>query len=95
MSTSYIVSMCITTYLSHIDNAIGLVGMIAAVAGCFSALKSSQKNLPIVFPINREISLFCGHSTWKLCELLVFFTYTKLLVRTETRTRERKFVQSI
>ena len=54
-----------TAGLSHID----LVDkdMIAAVAGCFSALKSSRKNLPIVFPINREISLFCGPSTWKLC----------------------------
>ena len=30
-----VVRMCITTCLSHIDNAIGLVGMIAAVAGCF------------------------------------------------------------
>ena len=43
-----------------------IVDMIASVAGCFSALKSSRKNLPIVFPINREISLFCGPSTWKL-----------------------------
>ena len=38
--------------------------MIAAVAGCFSALKSFRKNLPIVFSINMEISLFCGSSTW-------------------------------
>ena len=38
---------------------IAIVDMIAAVAGCFSALKSSRKNLPIVFPIYnyREISL--------------------------------------
>ena len=27
--------------------------MIAAVADCFSALKSSRKNLPIVFPIKK------------------------------------------
>ena len=52
-----------TAGLSHID----IVDMITTVAGCFSALKSSRKNLPIVFPINREISLFCGPSTWKLC----------------------------
>ena len=44
-----------------------IVHDIAAVADCFSALKSPRKNLPIVFPINREISLFCGSSTWKLC----------------------------
>ena len=52
-----------TAGLSLID----IVDMIAAVAGCFSALKSSRKNLPIVFRINRELSLFRGPSTWKLC----------------------------
>ena len=53
-----------TAGISRID----IVDMIAAVAGCFSALKSSRKNLPIVFPIYREISLVCGQgtSTWKL-----------------------------
>ena len=43
--------------------------MIAAVTGCFSSLKIPLKNLPIVFSINREISIFCGHSTWKPCEI--------------------------
>ena len=32
-----------------------------------SALKSSRKNLPILILKNREISLSCGPSTWKLC----------------------------
>ena len=54
------VSMSITEVLLMLQD------MIAAVTDCFSALKSSHKNLPIVFPINREISLFCGPSTWKL-----------------------------
>ena len=54
------VSMSITEVMLMLQD------MIAAVADCFSALKSSRKNLPIVFPINREISLFCGPSTWKL-----------------------------
>ena len=52
--------------------AVGLIDIVGlherglAVADCFSALKSSRKNLPIVFPVNREISLFCGPSTWNL-----------------------------
>ena len=33
-----------------------------------SSLKIPCKNIPIVFSINRDISLFCGPSTWKLCE---------------------------
>ena len=45
-----------TAGLSLID----IVDMIAADAGCFSALKSSRKHLPIMFPINREISRLCG-----------------------------------
>ena len=32
-----------------------------------SALKSSRKNIPILILKNREISLSCGPSTWKLC----------------------------
>ena len=39
--------------------------MIAAVAGCFSALKNSRKNLTIVFSINREICLSFGLSTFQ------------------------------
>ena len=35
---------------------IDIVDMIAAVAGCFSALKTSRKNLPIVFPISESES---------------------------------------
>ena len=54
------VSMSITEVLLMLQD------MIAAVADCFSALKVPVTNLPIVFPINREISLFCGPSTWKL-----------------------------
>ena len=56
--------------------------IVAAVAKCFSALKSSLKNLPIVIPINREISLFCGPSTWKLwiqCFSLPFTVPTLML----------------
>ena len=32
-----------------------------------------MKNLPILFHKNREISLFCGPSTWKLCIMLKLF----------------------
>ena len=35
--------------------------------GFGSTLKSFRKNLPILFLKNREISLFYGPSTWKLC----------------------------
>ena len=46
--------------------------MIAAVADCFSALKSSGIKSPycVSYYINREISRFCGSSTWKLCSMV-------------------------
>ena len=49
--------------------------MIAAVADCFSALKIPVKNFMIVFSKNREISLFCRPSTWKLWKALYLTVY--------------------
>ena len=66
------------------------ISMIAAVTSCFSALKSSRKNLPIVFPINREISLCCGPSTWKLCDMYLHIKLVASLVAS-TRFASRIF----
>ena len=53
------VSMSITEVLLMLQD------MVAAVADSF------PPSFPIVFPINTEIYLFCGPSTWKLCMLLI------------------------
>ena len=48
-----------TAGLSLID----IVDMIALCCWLFFRL---EKNLPLAFPVNSGISLFCGPSTWKL-----------------------------
>ena len=57
------VAMCLTECTFTLHNLHNYSHTIAAVVDCFSALKSSRKNLPIVFSINRNISLLCDPST--------------------------------